>query len=607
MKKFILTFLLFSFIFPFVSAADWFIRMPIVKVPSETKDNIDIKQAQNVVVIINHINWSIAKITAYNDPIVLEQEYEALSLNNLYLSSIKDFEIVESIKNIYNIITDLRINEGDRKILHEVFEQEKKNAIYGALPSPSAIISPNIVALTINLAQSSVSSYANYQKAKKDLELKLKKDTWELDKIKLKRLNEFWADLLKQYYDLIRKYNLDDYWRVTDSDCKELIERLKDNDEKRLYEYLVQSQERFKKLPIFWYYLGVYSIKNDNFKGAKYAFDTYQTLFCQIVRKDEIAASVSMNYIRLLIESKDRNKNTEIKRHLEIIEKNSSDGDFSFRYFCGLAYWNLLKDSDNAIRILKILKNHLDHTVYNDLAAYRDWWGSKERDELPTKEIPKTEALMQTRIALVDIVAKKTHKDSIKIFNEICNKNTISNTESLYYVGRLNTDAIYKNIEDEIRVISISHKSKWMRTDSFYAKLPLKWFLLEDIKPELEFYSKGELKKRVSPKNDNPERDENGMLVFEYKYEGDHIIDNKIDCIKLSIPHKFCPVKVVFSTKDIMDKTDNKWLLSYNRLLPYKAEFMNKTYNFQPMTKSDQELLKEKINNWIDTVMPVLW
>lgn len=602
MKRVILSFLLLFFLSIFVSAANWSFRMPIVR----TNDNIEIKHAQDVVVIINHINWSIAKITSYNDPIILEQEYDALSLNNLYLSAITDIDIVETIKNIYNTITNLRINDGDRKILHEVFEQEKRNAIYEALPSPGAIITPNFVSLAINLAQSSVSSFANYQKIKKDLELKLKKNTWELDKEKMKELNDFWTSLLSQYYALISKYKLDDYWRVTDKDCKELIERLKDNDEKRLYEYLRQSRERFKKLPIFWYYLGVYSIKNDDFKGAKIAFDTYQNLFCQILRKDEIAASVSMNYIRLLIESNNRNINTEIKRHLEIIEKNSADNDFTFRYFCGLAYWNLLKDSDNAIRVLKILKNYLEYAVNSDLVAYRNWWGSKERDDLQKKELPKTEALMQTRIALVDIITQKTHRDFIKIFNEICNKNTISNTEFLYYVGHLSADAIYKKIEDEIRVISISHESKWLRTDSFYVKLPLKWFLLEDIKPELELYSKGKLAKRIQPKNNTPERDKNGMMIFEYKYEGDHIIDNKIDCIKLSISHKFCPVKVVFSTKDIMDKTDNKWFLSYNRLLPSQAEFLNKTYNLRPILKSAQELLEEKTNNWIDTLIPLL-
>lgn len=586
MKKFFTVFMLIPFFMMTSLLAD------------EKSDNIEKKKAQDAIVIINHINWVVSKIVNYNNVIVLEQEYEALSPDSLYLSVIEDSETIDLIKQIYNAITNLRINEGDRKILNEIYEQEMTDAIYGVLPSPSSIITPNLISLSVNLLQNSTSSYMNYKRIKSKLATNLKKDTWELDKDKLKFLNDLNKELLDKQHFLIKKYNLDDYWRTTRKDCSELIERLKDENDSRLFEYLSQSELKYQKFPVFWYYYGVYAIKNNKLDKALRAFNTYQEVFCQILRKDKIAASVAMNKISVLLKqnkfttklSKSLDKNSlrksEIRNQLKIIEKNSDD--FIYMYFCGLTYWNVLSDSENATRILQKVKNKLEFQADNKLVEYKDWWNSKEQTLIESK-LPKTDSLMLTRIALLNIIKERKYtKDLIKEFDALCNKDTSSNIELLYFVGALHLDSIFENIRNEIRSTYISHESKWGRTDKFWVSLSLKWFLLEDIKPELELYSNGKIKGKITElAGDERIVSVDGMIKLCFRYEGDYIISNGIDCIKLDIQHKYCPVKIVFDTKEILEKKDNKWFLSYNKLLAQKAEFFNKTYNLLEITEDN--------------------
>ena len=215
-------------------------RKEKVQIEKTQEEKVQIKKTQEemvqeAVLLINHINWVVSNITNYNNVIVLEEEYESISINDLVLTSINDDVTITLIRKIMRTIKDARINEGDRKILQEVYDIETANAIYDSIPPVSTIISPNILSLSINLIQSSASSYANFKRIQGQLSMRLKKDTWDLDKDKLKYLNDLNEELLQQQWELTKRYNFPDYWRVSPKDITTLIDRLKDDNNQLFY------------------------------------------------------------------------------------------------------------------------------------------------------------------------------------------------------------------------------------------------------------------------------------------------------------------------------------------------------------------------------------
>ena len=158
---------------------------------------LTIEDVDAVLLLINHINWVVTKIKIANDPIVLEQEYESINQNALYLDAIKDKEVVNLVCNIMDLIVDMRIDAKEREMLQEELDQGMSDAIYDAVPNPMSLFSLNPVSSICNLATAAVSSYANYRKAKIRLAKQFKKATWDLDKNKMVFLNEMNKNLLR--------------------------------------------------------------------------------------------------------------------------------------------------------------------------------------------------------------------------------------------------------------------------------------------------------------------------------------------------------------------------------------------------------------------------
>ena len=64
---------------------------------------------------INHINWVVNVIKSYNNPVVLEEEYEKISYGNLNLNRIPDEETLGRITRTLDTLYGLRKSEREMK------------------------------------------------------------------------------------------------------------------------------------------------------------------------------------------------------------------------------------------------------------------------------------------------------------------------------------------------------------------------------------------------------------------------------------------------------------------------------------------------------------
>ena len=102
---------------------------------------------------LNLCTVSVSQIIDYNDIFFLEQEYEAI-LNNLNLEEMpKDEALLRILKQLLDVITYFRIQEGEKKLLEKEYQQKMKTAIWIAVPNIVMIVAGgNQITMAISLA-----------------------------------------------------------------------------------------------------------------------------------------------------------------------------------------------------------------------------------------------------------------------------------------------------------------------------------------------------------------------------------------------------------------------------------------------------------------------
>jgi hypothetical protein len=558
-------------------------------------------EAKSALQIINHISWVVSRITTYNDPIVLEEEYYALNVDALKLDAIKDIETIRTIQQIIDVITQLRINEGDRALLQEIYEQDIANALYECLPSPSAIISPNLIAVAINLAQSSASSYANYKKTMHQLRMRLKKETWELDKDKMRTLSELQKELLLHHWTLVQRYGIKDELRVTSKEISQLVERLKDDDDASIYDFLKLNESKYAQFPAYWYYRGIYAIECNNDNDASHSLDYYQRVYYKLLRQDKMAASVAMNKVALLLKKNAWFSKSDILKQLNIIESNATQDDWNLYYFCAMVYYNKLDDYNEAQRVLSIAVNNLEAKHKTRLIDYKNLFAGKN-DNITVRDIPNADALVLCRNTLFSFSQQeKKTKEIANILSELCKIDNAISLELLLYYGKVDLEIIFEQLKQYIRPIYIEHTARWCREDDLNVAIPYQWFLLNEITPIMKLYSKEGTLVATLKEEENSRVILNDKFVnVVFKYEVDRFIKEQISRIDVEIPHKYCAITVRFDSSDIATKKDNKWFLSYNRLLAKDAVFEGTVLSIDPMEKTAFEKAMEKAKNMLE-------
>ena len=114
---------------------------------------------------------SISQIIDYNDIYILEQEYDAI-LNNLNLEKMpKDEALLRILKQLLDVITFFKLQEGDRKMMEKEYAHRLKNAIWSAVPNFGVVAGGSPVSIAISLASQVGIGYMNYRKEKAQINL----------------------------------------------------------------------------------------------------------------------------------------------------------------------------------------------------------------------------------------------------------------------------------------------------------------------------------------------------------------------------------------------------------------------------------------------------
>ena len=157
---------------------------------------------------LNLCTVSISQIVDSNDMTILEQEYDAI-LNNLNLEKIiKNDALLDILKQILDTITYFKMEDIEKKIIDEEYQQQMKNAIWGAVPNFGLLVAGgDPITMAVSLASQVGIGYMNYRKNKNTASWEKEKKYLKLQQAALEQLNELRRALFTTAWALAEEYN----------------------------------------------------------------------------------------------------------------------------------------------------------------------------------------------------------------------------------------------------------------------------------------------------------------------------------------------------------------------------------------------------------------
>ena len=331
--------------------------------PGEIRADLNEDQAKlQVLQSLNLIAVSLTHILTYNDKVVLDQEYNTI-INNLNLGNIPDADIIALLQELMDLLTNSKIQDHERDYLLTRFDKnvqtELKNRMRSRIFDTDLVLNPYAGILKSVLYTGSF--YFNYRSQMDSYAKEKEEGKWAIEAKTMQGVNNFYKKLLKYSWELMRRYNLPDEWRLNEKQLSDYTDILKEPDLERRYRKLERIENSFRKFPPYWYYRGQAAQEIGNNKEAMDCFNQFQQINQRILRKDPYAASVAMCKTMLKAEQSDPGI---LKSDLDLILANSDDADWGNILFAALQYGRM-EDPDTAGKL--ILRN-LDngHTAFID-------------------------------------------------------------------------------------------------------------------------------------------------------------------------------------------------------------------------------------------------
>ncbi|GHU66162.1 hypothetical protein AGMMS49983_15250 [Clostridia bacterium] len=257
---------------------------------------------------------SVSQIIDSKDIIVLKQEREYI-LNNLNLQNfVKHPALLDVLKRVLDTITYLEIQAGDLSFVEKEYQHKLKNAIWTALPSPSAFFAGgDPVSIAIAVVTQLGTGYMNYRRNKSQYALEKDRSEWELRRHEIEQLEGLRAQLFETSWKLSSDYDFDDKYRLSLKQLSRFSTALLELEPLKRYEMLDVLSDKFSAFPPFWYYKGNAAMevyRNQSGRYGEFAsayrakalndYREFEERYFEFLREDVIAASCCIEHISLL-------------------------------------------------------------------------------------------------------------------------------------------------------------------------------------------------------------------------------------------------------------------------------------------------------------------
>ncbi len=172
--------------------------------------------------------------------------------------------------------------------------------------------------MAISLVISAGSSYMSYKSTQSNLQSGLDKSKWKLKKDEISELNDIRKDFLLTYWQIMKRYNMPDKWRITEKQFTRFVNILKDPDNDKKQRQLLRMKNEMSVFPIYWYELSIVAHQNKNKEIELNAIEEYEELDDRLLRHNSNYSLMLANKITYY---DDKVQKSQIIELLEEIKK----------------------------------------------------------------------------------------------------------------------------------------------------------------------------------------------------------------------------------------------------------------------------------------------
>jgi len=346
-------------------------------------------RARSALMYINHLNHVVAKLNNMDDLLVLQQEYENLTDDNLNLEAIHDESTVQLIVQLMDQLHNLQQAKVRSIQAQVMFDEQKKGAIWKALPQPAMLlVATDPYSLALAVGGAALTSVQNYYNALSEAEKEKHEKDFAIGKDKLAYINEINKELFLSQWRLMRDYGISDRDRVTREDSRLFLgfaEVLKgdwsdDVRRNRLVLNVFRSHEAdMRNLPFYWITRAAAAKTLGEFDDLKYSCSRYFALFkdAPIVRRDMDACAMALLYVSVAMKDKkgfSDDECTAIRKWLSFVETTVRIPEWQTKFAVAMIY-HKIGDVEKAKQVLSA-------TLDEVYACIRVWETSEKKNNI---------------------------------------------------------------------------------------------------------------------------------------------------------------------------------------------------------------------------------
>jgi len=405
---------------------------------TSNKNDVRNDNARNAIMALNYMHASLNKIITYNDKIILEDEYDNI-INNLNLKAIEDREIVEVITGLMDTLTDHKLSAMDKAQFQNEYEQKLDDSLSNALSSINADgFTPFHMAG--NLLLSLGSAYFDYQSTQNSAKKELDKSKWELKKETIEVLNFTRKDFLVTYWEIMKRYDMPDSWRITEEQFNIFVNILKVNDPDLKQRRLLRMAKELAVFPGFWYELSLIAHQNNDMAVENQAFKKYEELNDSLLRHN---SHYSLMLANQTTQYDAKTQKDEIVLLLKKIQKVDSLNP-ARKLFVAMKYHEI----GDTPKALELIEENIDDNF------------------LP---------VLSQRLKLSIFLEKNDDESFENTIVKLLQQQNLSAGDYLYYFGKKPLQHLIVEIEKSVKKIHLEINKNAMGNDNFVINLPKDW------------------------------------------------------------------------------------------------------------------------------------
>ncbi|MED9995934.1 MAG: hypothetical protein UFP03_03975 [Paludibacteraceae bacterium] len=267
------------------------------------------------------------------------------------LSEIREFRI-----ELLDAVSKFEITEGERQIMRRVQSIKRDNMKWSALSNalnPTMLLTgggglgPQMAFQVLLTAARSAVEYKTMQGEQNIEELQA---MWELRKDDMEVIKELRKAAFDIVYTLYNKYELKEEDRLTESTANLFNSYVSIADANKRVRVLKDNYEIYRKIPTYYYHLGMAYLDKGDYKNAKTQFLTYLDMYrkAPILRYDERSGCIAL----AMLANEKYIARIEKERLIEMALKNLPSNSAAVLQ-CAMVYIYDLKQYESGFQLLR--------------------------------------------------------------------------------------------------------------------------------------------------------------------------------------------------------------------------------------------------------------